>query len=190
MIYRILAKIERTCARLQGKGWGAATVKKEVDILTKIIKDPKLAIDMGANVGEYTAHLKNKFNDIEIHLFEPSNINNEKLISRFNNDPKVVINNVAVGDKNGHGKLYSNAPGSSLASLTKRKLSGFDSFETVTIIAFENYWKERLGKRNIDILKIDVEGHELDVLNGMGEALSKTKVIQFEFGGCNIDTRS
>jgi len=30
----------------------------------------------------------------------------------------------------------------------------------------------------------------LSVLRGMGEALHHIKVIQFEFGGCNIDTRT
>ena len=35
-----------------------------------------------------------------------------------------------------------------------------------------------------------MEGHELDVLNGFGDLIYKTKLIQFEFGGCNIDTRT
>ena len=30
----------------------------------------------------------------------------------------------------------------------------------------------------------------LDVLDGFGALISKTKIIQFEFGGCNIDTKS
>ena len=41
----------------------------------------------------------------------------------------------------------------------------------------------------IDFFKIDVEGHEMDVLKGIGDKISNIKLIQFEFGGCNIDTR-
>ena len=37
---------------------------------------------------------------------------------------------------------------------------------------------------------MDIEGHELDALRGFGEALKHIDVIQFEFGGCNIDTRT
>ena len=37
---------------------------------------------------------------------------------------------------------------------------------------------------------MDVEGHELNVLYGFGDLIYKTKLIQFEFGGCNIDTRT
>lgn len=35
-----------------------------------------------------------------------------------------------------------------------------------------------------------VEGHELDVLAGAEEALKSVQLVQFEFGGCNIDTRT
>jgi hypothetical protein len=43
----------------------------------------------------------------------------------------------------------------------------------------------------IDFLKVDVEGHELEVFKGTKEMLGKgaIKYIQFEYGGCNIDAR-
>ena len=37
---------------------------------------------------------------------------------------------------------------------------------------------------------MDVEGHELDVLRCGEAAMLNASVIQFEFGGCNIDTRT
>ena len=40
-----------------------------------------------------------------------------------------------------------------------------------------------------DIVKIDVEGYELMVLRGFGEAIRNVRVLQFEFGGTNIDTK-
>jgi hypothetical protein len=81
-----------------------------------------------------------------------------------------------------------------LGSLTQRKLEhfniGFNIKETVNTIRFEDYWQKNLNYRNLDIVKIDVEGHELSVLSGFGKAIFSTKVIQFEFGGCNIDTKT
>jgi hypothetical protein len=40
-------------------------------------------------------------------------------------------------------------------------------------------------------LKVDVEGHELPVFMGAEKMLSEQKisVIQFEYGGCNLDSR-
>lgn len=39
-------------------------------------------------------------------------------------------------------------------------------------------------------MKLDIEGYELQALESFGSALAVTKVIQFEFGGCNIDTKT
>jgi hypothetical protein len=36
---------------------------------------------------------------------------------------------------------------------------------------------------------MNVEGLEMKVLQGMKQSINKIKLIQFEFGGCNIDTR-
>ena len=48
------------------------------------------------------------------------------------------------------------------------------------------------GIERIDLLKIDVEGHELDVLRGGEATFSRrgVRLVTFEFGGCNIDTRT
>ena len=50
----------------------------------------------------------------------------------------------------------------------------------------------RRGLRHIDLLKIDVEGHEYDVLRGAEKLLAARQIgiVQFEFGGCNLDTRT
>lgn len=100
---------------------------------------------------------------------------------------------MAVSSIVGETTLYSDSDGSGLASLTKRNLEHFDlafeNTEQVAAIRFEDYWKNQLGSANIDFVKLDIEGHEFDALNGFGEALQAIKVIQFEFGGYNIDTR-
>jgi hypothetical protein len=39
---------------------------------------------------------------------------------------------------------------------------------------------------------LDIEGHELNALKGAKEMINKNAIdfIQFEFGGCNIDSRT
>jgi len=90
--------------------------------------------------------------------------------------------------------LYSDTPGSGLGSLSKRNLDyrnlAFDTVEPVKTLRFEDFWREKMDAVEIDILKMDIEGHELAALNGCGDALRHTRAIQFEFGGCNIDTRT
>jgi hypothetical protein len=47
------------------------------------------------------------------------------------------------------------------------------------------------GIEHIHLLKLDIEGHELDAMTGARNMIAghKVDIILFEFGGCNIDTR-
>src|SRR3989304_8304955 len=187
--------LERTAAYSQGKGYGTGTIKQEVAAVFKLLgSKPKLAVDVGANIGGYSQELRNKQRDLEIHIFEPASINLKKIRNIFANDSLVIINPCGISNRSGNAKLYSNYSGSGLGSLTKRRLDhfgiNFDCEEEIKLIRFDDYWKSTLKCRTVDIVKLDIEGHELDALNGFGCALAATKVIEFEFGGCNIDTKS
>lgn len=193
--FKALNLAERVLARAQGKGYGSATIRQEVSILQSFLTSPpRLAIDIGGNVGNYTAELRRRNADLEIHVFEPSATNIEKIRVRFAADTNITLVSCAVSDDAGAATLFSNLPGSGLGSLTQRKLDHlnipFDTRETVQTIRFEDYWTENLGRRSIDLVKIDIEGHELGALNGFGDALKETAAVQFEFGGCNIDTNT
>jgi FkbM family methyltransferase len=194
-IFPVFRFLERGAAYFQGKGYGTCTVKQEVStVLKQLGFQPKLAVDVGANIGRYSQELRNKQNDLEIHIFEPASFNLEKLRSAFFNDPLTIINPYGISNRSGNATLFSNYPGSGLGSLTKRRLDhfgiNFDYEEDVKLIRFEDYWISKLNCRPVDIVKLDIEGHEFDALKGFGCALAATKVIQFEFGGCNIDSKN
>ncbi len=195
IIFLILGFLERLFSYLKGKGYGSTSVAQEVrQLKSLLIKKPMLAIDVGGNKGTYSAELRKIYPDLEIHIFEPSKTNLKILQDKFGDDPQVVIVPFALSEHEGAGKLYSDYFGSGMASLVKRRMDHFNTnlnnTEEVRIIKFEDYWKTVLKKRNIDILKLDIEGYELNALNGMGDAIKFTHAIQFEFGGCNIDTKT
>lgn len=79
--------------------------------------------------------------------------------------------------------------------MTKRKLDhfdiNFDQKEQIEIKTLDEYCEDE-GISEINLLKIDVEGHELEVLNGAMDMISSGNIqyITFEFGGANIDTRT
>lgn len=192
-LFKIARFAERFAAYAQGKGY--TSIKQENALVLKLLgKSPTLAIDIGGNIGDYTAEIRRRNPNAEIHTFEPSAINIHKLNQRFSNDKKIKILPFAVSDNTGSATLFANEAGSGLGSLTQRKLEhfniDFNVRESVNIIRFEDYWQSNLNSRNLDIVKIDIEGHELSALNGFGKAIFSTNVIQFEFGGCNIDTKN
>lgn len=151
-------------------------------------------MDVGANRGGYVECVIQKFPNCEVVAFEPSKTNLQTLRQKFADTPRVVIEPKELSDKSVKQILYANSEGSSLASLTKRRLDHFNidfSFEEeIATIRFEDYWRKNLASQKIDIVKINIEGHELEAFSGMGDTLGFTDVIQFEFGGCNIDTRT
>jgi len=196
MISKILSLIERVAAYLLGKGWSSSTVEKEFSAALSLLKQNKvnLCVDIGGNKGTYTEQIIKKVPACNVVIFEPAETNVELLRRKFSEAPNVKIEQCAVSNEVGDATLYSNEDGSGLASLTQRRLDhfgiDFDNTESIKTIKFEDYWKAELKSQNIDICKIDIEGHELDALAGFGEAIKHVSVIQFEFGGCNIDTRT
>jgi len=107
----------------------------------------------------------------------------------------VRLNNFGLGKESGEFELFYNEIGSGLASLSKRRLDHFGIdfrySEKVRIETLDDYcWNQKV--QNIDLLKLDVEGHELDVLQGGIQMFQgkRIRMVSFEFGGCNIDTRT
>ncbi len=182
---------------MQGKGYGAKTTPQEVKVISNYIKSGEhglLMVDVGGNVGDYSACLRKYFSHAEIHIFEPAMVNITKLEARFLHDKAIHISPFGLSNQCERLSLYSELSGSGLGSLSNRRLDhfniNFDVVEPIEVIRFEDYWHSGLGERDIDLIKLDIEGHELDALKGFGNALAKIKIIQFEFGGCNLDTKT
>ena len=195
-VFSMLRTVERGTAYLQGKGYGASSIKMEIDLALSLVgRSPNLAIDIGGNVGKYTLELRRRSPECEVQIFEPAATNISVLQERLGADQKIHIVPMAVSDAAQENMLYANEPGSGLGSLAKRRLDHFgitmDHEEHVKTIRFDDYYNKNLIGREIDLVKIDIEGFELAALRGFGEAaLQKTRCVQFEFGGGMIDTRT
>ena len=196
--FSLLEKAEDLIQRQLGKGSGAWSTKKEAQAISRFVKEKSLseitAIDAGANMGDWSHELLSNFPDAQIFAFEPSKDAYEKLCRRFTNIESINCQNIALGKENKVTKLYSDKSGSGLGSLTKRRVEHFDidfSYEEVIEVQTLDTWLSNLGFDLIpNILKMDVEGHEFDILLGAGKTIRKLQIIQFEFGGSNIDTRT
>jgi FkbM family methyltransferase len=158
---------------------------------------PLIIFDVGANIGNYSqlalSRLKNR--QISIHAFEPGSVAFEKLQQRFGRHRGIALNQCALGSERGVQTLYYDTGGSELSSLYPRKMDhhglAFSGSETVRVEKLDDYC-ELHDIRHIDLLKLDAEGHELRILEGAIQMFESASIdmVSFEFGGCNIDSRT
>lgn len=153
--------------------------------------------DVGANIGKYTLALLSAMpnRDLMVYAFEPSLHTYERLTANVQKRNTVLTFNVGLSDVNTTQVLHTDKELSGLASIYRRKLESrnivMDKVETITLRRLDDFCREhKIGE--VDFLKLDVEGHELFALRGAAEMMRKGKIrfIQFEFGGCNIDSRT
>ena len=196
-ITKVINRIINKLGIIIGINYGGTSTKQEVKLAGKILRGyhpPKIMIDVGGYKGLYTDELLNNFQNVEIHIFEPSLTNTNILSNKFSLNKNVIVNPVGLSNVNETVELYSDEIGSDFGSLTKRNLEhfniSFNESETIKVIKFINYYNNNFKGQTIDLFKIDVEGHEMDVLEGCEEVIDNIKCIQFEFGGCNIDTKT
>ncbi|MHB1108007.1 MAG: FkbM family methyltransferase [Lutibacter sp.] len=155
-----------------------------------------IIFDVGGNVGNYSKALSDFFNSkATIHSFEPSLKTYEIFLETTKNIKQIIPNNFGFSDIENYQLLYTNKEGSGLASIYQRKLEHFgismDKSEEIKLFTIDGYCQINHIDR-IHFLKLDIEGHELKALNGAAQMINNKKidVIQFEFGGCNIDSRT
>ena len=155
--------------------------------------------DIGANKGEYTSLLiqlmKKNSSKYVVHMFEPVEASYQNILKNISEQNQIALNKVGVSDSAGELEIYYNKIGSPLASLYQRDIEEYNislnQHEKINLIRLDSYIQEK-NIDHIHLLKIDVEGHEIAAFNGLGDFLTSSfiDVIQFEYGGANIDSRT
>lgn len=137
-----------------------------------------VAIDVGANLGA-VAYLLSKISRTVVS-FEPSNSTFSQLEEniRLNKLDNVVLEEYACSNASGYSDLFSNKYHGH-SSLSER--IGLNKESKVRTIRLEDYLDLHTITL-IDLLKIDVEGHELEVIQGLGRFLDpqRCKAIIWE----------
>lgn len=152
-----------------------------------------VVFDVGANDGEWLGEVRRVNGSACIHAFEPQRALAEQI--RVNHRD-VKVNVAAVGAEAGFLDLfdYADHPGSQHASLVQGVIDslhgGTVRSTRVRVLPLDEYCAEH-GVDKIDLLKIDVEGFELQVLRGAHRMLTEGRIdaIQFEFNQMNMVAR-
>jgi protein O-GlcNAc transferase len=133
----------------------------------------ELYIDIGANIGNHTLFMAS-VSGCEVMAFEP----NKKLVSALNEsisinglEDKVRVFAKGVGKKQGFASFEKELK----CNIGAQKLQCSDEHSEIEIIALDSF----LPLENLKMIKIDVEGMEMDVLNGAMRVIREYKPLLY-----------
>lgn len=201
LIQNLLDKNVQLSQYLMGIGSGSGVTSSGEQAIFRFLQNkyvpPYCIFDVGSNMGQFLQLILDNISiaDYSVHCFEPGQDTFKFLSESSPKDSRIKLNNIGIGKTRSQAILHYDKTSSGLASLTKRRLDHFgiefEKSEKVQIDTIDNYCSDN-GINHIHLLKIDIEGHELDALIGAKDmfASNQIDIVTFEFGGCNIDTRT
>ncbi|WP_263835221.1 FkbM family methyltransferase [Salinibacter sp.] len=157
-------------------------------------------VDVGANYGEWIEDTLRCATPDEVFAFEPDPTALNVIRPKYDRNGRVQIIEAAVGAE--EGNISFNVAGSnklsSVLSPTERlhEMYGDDASANKTVMVREVTLDSELeSDKEVSILKIDVQGYELEVIRGAERMLQKTKFVlieanwtqKYEGGGTFVD---
>lgn len=187
--------IEAYWCILLGKGAGTDwAIDAEINAARFAIhtKTPVI-FDIGANKGHWSLMLHQLFPEARIFMFEPQP--GCQQIIREKNIPNATLIPCAVSEQRESAQFYASQGTTAIASLHQRRDSYFQHNEFVCVevetVTVDDMVQE-YNLKQIDLLKMDIEGHEFAALKGAKQSLEQgiIKALTFEFGSGNINSRT
>ncbi len=168
--------------------------------ILKSIKNENLKIktfmDIGAHKGKYTDLFINNYKIRNVYMFEPQLIMFKYIKKKYRNRKSINIYNYGISNKNEKRILFINKHDltSSIKKLNPQNeylnlksklfstnLQGMIEKKTIIrTIKLKNFFIKK-NIKHIDLIKIDTEGHELEVLLGLEKKIKNVKAFLVEF---------
>lgn len=145
------------------------------------IREVTTVVDIGANIGQFSMLVRDKFPKAAIYAIEPVKKAFQALKSNFKGDDKTILINKAISNFCGSAKIAFDEDNSASSHLISKDIHGsqnetVEEIETQTLDSFVKEYNIDV----IDILKVDVETFEKHVLEGAKKALEETHYLFLE----------
>lgn len=138
-----------------------------------------VALDIGANVGNHSIYFSKYFQ--RVHAFEPHPITRQILELNASFYPNILVHGYGLSDCNGEVALKENPKNMG----TSRIVADGQGDYRIQLRRLDDV---ELDRRKIILIKVDVEGHEAQVLRGGWETIKLAKpLILFEAHAKDFD---
>jgi FkbM family methyltransferase len=167
----------------------------ETNAFLRVIPHVGVMIDVGANLGFYTLLGSRRISaGGRVIAFEASSVEFEKLqwTVTKNRLKNVTAVHAAVSDAMGTTSIYESLSGSGALNRIDQAAKPTGIWrESVVPMTTLDAWDSSNGPNRVDLLKIDVEGHEMPVLLGAAELLKRDRpAIMIEMNPRRASARS
>jgi FkbM family methyltransferase len=152
-------------------------------LLERLGPEVRVVVDVGANVGDWSARAIESFPALErLICFEPGTWAADELQKRLGGDARVDVVRRAVGDRRAEVTFWEEPHGGTMSSGVAGHSSSSAIARTVETVTLDEELR-RLAVDKVDLLKVDAEGLDLHVLRGVAGLLraNAIDVIQFEY---------
>ncbi|TFE67128.1 SAM-dependent methyltransferase [Candidatus Methylacidiphilum fumarolicum] len=158
----------------------------EHETLLKNIPSCEIIVDIGANRGQFSLVARRYFPNALIYAFEPQPNPAKVYKALFKDDPKVIFFTGGIGPVAGKFPMHVSLRDDSSSLLPISWLQ--DNFfpgtakkeEILVEIGPLDYWLKNVDLQSPALLKIDVQGYELEVLRGCENLLESFQYIYVE----------
>jgi len=140
--------------------------------LIKLARPDMTFMDVGANIGAYTLTMAKHLKQGKVISFEPNprTINYLQRNIDLNGFKNIRIVDVGLSDKEEEVTLYT----SSLTTASINKGKNTSEVEQIKLTTLDKFCSEN-NISSIDLIKIDIEGHEAKCLKGAEQMIAKSK---------------
>jgi FkbM family methyltransferase len=159
-----------------------------VNFIKSFLKQGDTFVDIGANTGLLTQMIVESLPDEylgSIIMFEPIPYLCDECKNKFGSNPKFTINQLGLSDRGYMATVFADNINLGYNKIYKEGMGvGEHTKYIVECTTFSN-WTSRNNIDKVDFVKIDAEGHDIEIIRGMYDFLRKTEkkpYILFEVG--------
>ena len=139
--------------------------------------EPKSILDIGANVGQFYNEIKNIFPNSYYYLIEGSE-SCEVVLETFNVDYSICL--LSDTEKEVDFYIRKNEPRCTGNSIYRENTSFYDDDQIIVEKKQTKTLSNLLNNQTFDLIKIDVQGSEIDIINGGLDIIKEAKGILME----------